>query len=86
MSMKMGEIRAMNEDALKKKLHELEMELVAGQLTKARSLGISIARIKTYISQMKKHLAYEHKRSGKRPIVGKPKIVAEKSLYTGKEQ
>jgi len=52
----MGEIKNMKEDALEAKVKELEMELLIGQRqsTKVRSLRLSIARLKTYISQLKK--------------------------------
>ncbi len=56
MALRNNEIKNMKHDALEKKLGELEMELVAGQAqgTKASSIRLSIARIKTYISQLKK--------------------------------
>ena len=52
----MGEIKNMKADALEAKIKELEMELLTGQRqsTKVRSLKLSIARLKTYISQLKK--------------------------------
>lgn len=55
MAMKMGEIKGMKEDLLEKKLHELETELLGGDVhgTKISAIKLSIARIKTHIAQLK---------------------------------
>ncbi len=56
MALKPDDIRGMKEDALEKKLIELEMELVAGQAhgTKINSIKLSTARIRTHLAGMKK--------------------------------
>lgn len=56
MALKPDDIRNMKEDALGKKLIELEMELVTGQAhgTKINSIKLSIARIRTHLAGMKK--------------------------------
>ncbi len=91
MAMKMEEIRAMKEDALEKKLGELEMEIVTGQGqgTKITSIRLSIARIKTHLSQVKRHIRQEPRHTGRHPVAEKAKVVGEekkeKSLNTGKK-
>ncbi|VVB98480.1 Uncharacterised protein [uncultured archaeon] len=89
MAMKMGDIRGMKEDALQKKLDELEMELVTGQGqgTKISSIKLSIARLKTHMAQAKKPVKEAPKHTGKHPVAEKAKVVGEKkSLNTGKKQ
>ena len=95
MAIKMGDIRGMKEDALEKKLGELEMELVTGQGqgTKISAIRLSIARIKTHLSNVKKGVKQEHRHSGKHPVAENAKVVGEskapkekKSLNTRKEQ
>ncbi len=57
MALKMESIKEMKQNALEKKISELEMEIiVAGktQGTKISSIKLSIARMKTYLSQLKK--------------------------------
>lgn len=80
MAMKMGEIKNMKEDALNNMITELEMELVGGQnQNKVSSIKLSIARIKTYLSQLKKGVLNQNKAAkaeGKRTIVSNPKVVA----------
>lgn len=85
MSIKKKELKNMNEAELEKKLNELEMEKLTGeQSTKVKSLKLSIARIKTFLSQLKKPVVQQAKTSGKHPIVSHPKMVSEKPLNTGK--
>lgn len=89
MSIKMGDIRGMKEDALQKKLDELEMELITGQGqgTKISSIKISIARIKTHLAQAKKPVKETPKHTGKHPVAEKAKVVGEKKpLKTGAKQ
>ncbi|MEW6528932.1 MAG: hypothetical protein AB1391_03520 [Candidatus Micrarchaeota archaeon] len=53
----MNTIREMKQDALEKKIEELTMELmIAGktQNNKVRAIKLSIARIKTYLSELKR--------------------------------
>ncbi len=91
MAIKMGDIRGMKEDALEKKLGELVTG--QGQGTKISAIRLSIARIKTHLSNVKKGVKQEHRHSGKHPVAENAKVVGEskapkekKSLNTRKEQ
>lgn len=54
MAIKMNEITGMDEIALEKKLHEFEIELIAGEVKKAKTIKLSIARIKSRLCELKK--------------------------------
>lgn len=92
MAMKMGSIRGMKEDALEKKLNELQMDIVTGegQGTKLGAIRLSMARIRTYLHQLKAGLSPEPKKTAKRPVAATAKVVAgekkeKKSLNTTKK-
>ena len=79
MAIKMREIKNMKPEELEKKLGEFNMERISGEnrSTKINSIKLSVARIKTYLSQLGKKLAQTPKHDGKRPVVAKPKVVGE---------
>lgn len=81
MAIKMREIRGMKEEALEKRLAELRTEKITGesQSTKINSVKLSIARVLTYLSQLraKSPQAHPHKLSGKHPVASGAKVVGE---------